>query len=88
MKNKPFVSVIIPIRNEEKYISELLESIISQTYSKENLEVLVVDGMSDDKTREILSNYEHKYSFFKILDNPFLYTPYALNIGLKNQKVI
>ncbi len=39
-----FVSVIIPIRNEEKHIAECIESIVAQTYPKENLEVLLVDG--------------------------------------------
>ena len=53
-----FVSVIIPCRNEEKFIGKCLDSIISQDFPKENLEVLVVDGMSADKTREIVEKYK------------------------------
>jgi glycosyltransferase involved in cell wall biosynthesis len=78
------VSIIIPCRNEEKYIGRCLDSIIAQDYPKRNLEVFVADGMSDDKTREIVADYCQKYSFIKLLDNPRKFTPFALNIGIKN----
>ena len=45
------VSVIIPCRNEGKFIGKCLDSLLEQDYPKENLEIFVVDGMSDDKTR-------------------------------------
>ncbi len=80
------ISIIIPCRNEGKFISKCLESIILQDYSKEKLEVLVVDGMSEDGTREILKGYAKKYLFIKVLDNPKKITPCALNIGIKNAK--
>jgi len=50
MQNKdfPLVSIIIPCRNEEKYISKCLDSIIAQDYPRDKLEVLVVDGRSED----------------------------------------
>jgi len=79
-----FVSIIIPCRNEEKFIGKCLDSISRQDYPKENLEVLVVDGMSGDKTREIIKEYSEKYSFIKFLENPNKFTPFALNIGIKN----
>jgi len=53
----PFVSIIIPCRNEEKFIGKCLDSIIAQDYPKDRLEVLVVDGMSEDGTREIVERY-------------------------------
>jgi glycosyltransferase involved in cell wall biosynthesis len=46
-----FVSIIIPCRNEEKFIAKCLDSIINNDYTKERLEVLLVNGMSEDKTR-------------------------------------
>jgi len=46
-KNFPFVSIIIPYRNEEKYIGKYLDSIIAQDYPRDKLEVLVVDERSD-----------------------------------------
>jgi len=80
------VSVIIPCRNEEKFIKRCLESIFLQDFPKEKLEVLVIDGMSEDKTREIIKKYQKSYSFIRILDNPKKITPSPLNVGIKNSK--
>ena len=84
--NLDFVSIIIPCRNEEKFIGKCLDSVIDNDYSKDKLEVLVMDGMSEDKTRKIIQQYIEKYPFIKILDNPKKITPCALNIGIKNAK--
>lgn len=54
----PFVSIIIPSLNEEKYIEKTLKSIKKQTYK--NYEIIVVDGNSRDKTREIARRYANK----------------------------
>ncbi|MGB9743313.1 MAG: glycosyltransferase family 2 protein [Minisyncoccales bacterium] len=82
------VSIIIPCRNEEKFIGKCLESIIKQDYPKEKMEVLVVDGMSEDKTRERIEEFKIKNLKLKIkiLDNPNKFTPFGLNIGVKNAK--
>lgn len=81
-----FVSVIIPCRNEQKYIGRCLDSIITNDYPKEKIEVLVVDGMSEDKTREVVARYSQKFTFLKILENSKKITPAAMNIGIKNSK--
>ena len=44
-KENILVSVIAPIRNEENYIENFLNSLLSQDFPKENLEVVLVDGM-------------------------------------------
>ncbi len=80
------ISIIIPCRNEEKFIDKCLNSIIANDYSKDNLEVLVVDGMSEDATRRIVETYSQSYPFIRHLDNPKKITPVALNIGLKHAK--
>lgn len=77
------LSVICPIYNEEKYIAKCIESLLLQDYPKDNLEILFVDGMSTDKTREIVSRYTAKYPFIKLLDNPKKIVPYAMNTGIK-----
>lgn len=79
----PFVSVIIPCRNEEKFIAKCLDSVISQTYPKEKMEVLVVDGASEDKTKEVVQKYS---PFVKVLNSPQKFTPFSLNIGIKEAK--
>ncbi len=86
MENKPFVSVIVPCRNESKFIEKCLDSIIAQDYPKDKLEILVMDGMSEDGTREIIKNYSDKYSFIKLLDNPKKFAPSAMNIGIREAK--
>jgi len=77
------VSIIIPCRNEEKFISKCLDSILNQDYPKEKLEILVVDGRSSDKTRKIIKKYQERYDLIKLLDNPGKVTPEAMNIGVK-----
>lgn len=80
------VSVIIPCRNEAKFIAKCLDSIISNDYPKDNLEILVVDGQSEDGARDIVNGYSLKFPYIKLLDNPEKYTPFALNIGIKEAK--
>jgi glycosyltransferase involved in cell wall biosynthesis len=80
------VSVILPVRNEEKYISFCLDSILAQDYPSDLVEILVVDGMSDDGTRGILETYASKHKNIKIIDNHRKITPCAFNIGIKNSR--
>lgn len=80
------LSVICPIYNEEKYIGQFLESILQQDFPKEDLEILLVDGKSKDKTREIIRTYAEKYPCLKMVDNPQQTVPYAMNNGIKNAK--
>ena len=78
------VSIIIPCRNEERFIGKCLDSVISQDYPKDNLEVLVVDGMSEDGTRGIIEHYADKYPFIRLLDNKRKVVPTALNKAIEN----
>lgn len=80
------ISIIIPCRNEKNFISACLQSIVENDYPKDHLEVLVVDGMSEDGTRDIILELTEKYFFIKMLDNPKKITPCALNIGIKNAR--
>jgi glycosyltransferase involved in cell wall biosynthesis len=87
MENKfPLVSIIISCRNEENFIANCLDSFLEQDYSKDKMEILVVDGMSIDKTRKIVKEYSLKYNFIKLIDNLNKVTPYAFNLGIKNSK--
>lgn len=81
-----FVSIIIPCRNEEKFIAQCLDSVLANDYPKDKMQVFVVDGMSKDKTREILEKYIRKYPFIKLLDNPKYIAATALNIGIRESK--
>ena len=80
---KKLVSVIIPCRNEENFIRKCLDSILEQDYPKENLEVLVIDGQSQDNTRKIVLDYSKNNHFIQLISNPKKITPTALNLGIK-----
>ncbi|MDO8486311.1 MAG: glycosyltransferase family 2 protein [Candidatus Staskawiczbacteria bacterium] len=83
-----FVSIIVPCRNEERFISDCVKSILNQDYPREKLEVFIVDGMSTDRTREIVQSHKLQTTNYKLelLDNPKVITPSAMNIGIKNAK--
>ena len=78
------ISVVCPIYNEEKYIAKCIDSILEQDFPHDDMEVLFVDGMSSDRTREIVLEYTDKYKFIRLLDNPHRTSPYAMNIGIEN----
>ncbi|WP_333859732.1 glycosyltransferase family 2 protein [Clostridium sp.] len=83
MYNKHTVSIIIPVYNEELYIEECLKSIVNQTY--ENIiEILVIDGMSTDSTRDILKNFQNEK--IVLIDNEKKIQSAALNKGIKMAK--
>jgi len=80
------ISIIIPCRNEGKFIRQCLDSVIAQDYPKGKLEVLVVDGLSQDNTRQIVERYAGQYPFIKLLENPKKVIPTAMNIGIRSAK--
>lgn len=82
----PFVTVIMPVRNEEKYISSALDSVMNQQYPPEKLEILVVDGMSDDRTRQIAAEKHKPGIHLEVLDNPGRIVPIAMNIALRRAR--
>ena len=80
--NSPNVSIIIPCRNEEKYIFKCVTSILEQSYS-ENVEILIIDGMSDDNTVSIITGLSSIHQNVKLIENVEQTTPQAMNIGLR-----
>lgn len=78
-----FVSVVIPVLNEERYIRECIGSVLEQDYPRELLEVILVDGMSEDATQAIIGEYSAEYPFIRMLENPGRTVQLALNIGMR-----
>jgi len=79
----PFVSVIMPIRNEASFIERAIKSILDNDYPAEKVEILVVDGMSDDGTRRTVARLSEGDGRVRMLDNPKRIVPAAMNIGIK-----
>ena len=80
------LSIIIPCLNEEKYISTCIESILNSDIDFKSCEIIFVDGNSRDRTVEIITTYQEKYSFIKLLHNPKKITPVSMNIGIKEAR--
>jgi len=78
----PDVSIIIPCRNEERYIFQCVDSILNQTYNGK-VEIIIVDGMSDDDTLLIISELAKRHANVKLISNIEKTTPQAMNLGLK-----
>jgi succinoglycan biosynthesis protein ExoA len=81
LKN-PFVSILLPIRNESVYIKRTLESIVRQDYPSHRVEIIVIDGCSTDDTRTIVERFAAEHANVQLLDNPQRIVPIALNLAL------
>ena len=77
-------SIVIPCYNEEDHISFCLDSILDQNYNIDLIEIVIVDGLSTDRTQQIIKQYQKTYSNIKFYTNPDRKTPQSLNIGIKN----
>lgn len=62
--NKPLISIIVPVYNVEKYIDRCINSIVNQTYN--NLEIILVDDGSKDKSRELVDSWALKDTRIKV----------------------
>lgn len=82
-----FISVIIPVYNEEKYIKLCIDSMLQQDYPKEDMEWFFVDGMSTDNTREIIEEYQKNHpDLIHLLLNKNKTVPYAMNLAIAEAK--
>ena len=80
---QPFVSVLVPVRNEARYIERCLSSLAAQDYPRDRFEVLVVDGRSDDATRGLVLHFAAESTLdLRLLDNARRQTAAGLNRGL------
>ena len=76
------VAVVIPTLNEEKFIARCLDSVIAQSYPFNDMDVMVVDGGSKDRTKDIVEEYKRKYQNIRFLNNPGRIQSIAFNIGV------
>lgn len=83
-----YLSVIVPVRNEARFIGQTLAELADQDYPRDRYEVLVVDGRSEDKTREIVQEFIDRHSDvnIRLLDNPGKLSSRARNVGIREAK--
>ena len=81
----PMVSVVLPIRNEAAHIETCLERLLAQDYPPDRMEIVVVDGRSDDGTPDVVRGVQarHPTRALTLLDNPARIVPPALNLGIR-----
>jgi succinoglycan biosynthesis protein ExoA len=66
----PFVSVVIPVYNEEAHIEACLNSVLDQDYPADRYEVIVADGGSTDRTRDVVTALVRRHAGVRLIDNP------------------
>jgi cellulose synthase/poly-beta-1,6-N-acetylglucosamine synthase-like glycosyltransferase len=79
----PFVSVIMPVRNEAEFIRQSLSAARAQNYPADRMEILVVDGQSSDQTADLVQVIAAEDTRVRLLDNPGQTAARGLNVGLR-----
>jgi glycosyltransferase involved in cell wall biosynthesis len=85
-RDAPFVSVVIPMLNEEKYITQCLDSLVRQDYPQDRYEVLVIDGDSMDASPALVAQMRQQHPVIRLIKNPQRAIPKALNLGLSESR--
>jgi succinoglycan biosynthesis protein ExoA len=80
----PFISVIVPVRNEAAHIAHTLSELLNQRYPAERFEVLVVDGESTDATPSIVTSLAERHANVRLLANPRRWSSAGRNVGIRN----
>ncbi len=78
------VAIVMPVFNEERFLAGTLDQVYMQDFPMERVEVVVADGGSTDRTREIAADYKSRFGSLKILDNPRRLSSAGRNIGVRN----
>jgi cellulose synthase/poly-beta-1,6-N-acetylglucosamine synthase-like glycosyltransferase len=86
-ENLPMVSIVVPVKNEEKVIGRLLKALLNLKYPSSKVEIVVVNDESSDRTGEICSDFANRFSQVKVFNRPKSSTKAAaLNYGVQHAK--
>lgn len=80
---RPFISVIVPVRNEAAFIADTLQQLLEQRYDAARFEVIVADGRSTDDTRAVVAALQTRYAHIRLLDNPGLWSSAGRNAAIR-----
>jgi succinoglycan biosynthesis protein ExoA len=81
--SRPFISVIVPVRNEANFIADTLQQIVDQRYDAARFEIIVADGCSSDDTRTIVAAMQARYAHLRLLDNPRRWSSAGRNAAIR-----
>ena len=79
----PFITVVMPVRNEERFIASTIEQLLQQDYPPDRYEILVADGMSDDSTRAIVARMSKRHPQIRLVDNVKRLSSAGRNLGFR-----
>ncbi len=82
-RERPFVSVVVPVRNEAAHVENTVAAILGQDYPEDRLEILFADGRSTDATRAILERAAARHARLVVVDNPGGIVSTGLNAALR-----
>lgn len=82
----PDLSVVMPVRNEEAHLRAIVRQLLDQSLDSSRYEILVVDGMSEDGTGEIVKEMQTENPHLQLLENPACLASSARNIGAKSAR--
>ena len=81
-----FISVIVPVRNEARFIERTLAQLVGQDYDQERFEIIVVDGESTDGTAELVAKFAQRYPNLRLFSNPKRFSSAARNIAIRQAR--
>jgi glycosyltransferase involved in cell wall biosynthesis len=81
--NLPFVSIVVPMRNEEEHVEACLRSLVEQTYPGNSYEIVVADGRSNDGSRAIVERFQNRIARLRLLHNPAQTAPSGMNVAIR-----
>jgi succinoglycan biosynthesis protein ExoA len=84
--SRPQVSVVVPCWNEAGFIAGFLDAVLGFDHPADDVEILLVDGMSDDGTRDVVTAYAKEHPRLRMLDNPGHSKPAGLNLGIRESR--
>ena len=79
-------SIIIPMRNEQKYIGKCLDSVLANDFPEAQYEILVADGESTDRSREIVLHKAASHPCIRLLHNPQRFVPSGMNLCIRQAR--
>lgn len=76
----------MPVRNEASFIERSLTAVLAQEYPADRMEVIVADGMSEDRTREVVCSLEARCKSLRLIDNPGMIVPTGMNLAIEQAR--
>jgi GT2 family glycosyltransferase len=81
--DRPFISVIVPVRNESAFIAGTLRQLLTQDYDPRRFEVLVADGGSTDATCDLVGALQKRHANLRLLANPGGWSSAGRNVAVR-----